>query len=149
MVRPVVPRTDFAEEFRHTGSQLMEHAEQEFQNGDLLQASEKAWGGVHQFLKALATERDWGHDTHSHVRQVAQNLAVETGNLEISDLFSYAEALHANFYQAHMDADTVRRHMDRMKQYVEILSSVPLPEAQHGKAYVRGRPFFRNRIDNF
>ena len=148
MVRTSVPRTDFADEFRYTGRQLMEHAEREFQNGDLLQASEKTWGAVHQFLKALATERDWGHDTHSHVRQVAQNLAVETGNLEISDLFDTAEALHANFYQAHMDTDTVRRKMDRMKQYVEILSSVPLPEARPDKAYVRGRPFFRSRSDN-
>jgi hypothetical protein len=148
MVRSSVPLTDFADEFRNTGRQLMEHSEREFQKGDLLQASEKAWGAVHQFLKAVATERDWGHDTHSHVRQVAQNLAVETGNLEISDLFSNAEALHANFYQAHMDADTVRRHMDRMKRYVEILGSVPLPEAQPGKAYVRERPFFQSRNDS-
>ena len=97
MVRSFVPRTEFAEEFRHTGRQLLEHAEEEFQKGDLLQASEKTWGAVHQFLKAAATERDWGHDTHSHVRQVAQNLAAETGNSEMADLFSYAEALHANF----------------------------------------------------
>ena len=149
MVRSFVPRTEFAEEFRHTGRQLLEHAEQEFQKGDLLQASEKTWGAVHQFLKAAATERDWGHDTHSHVRQVAQNLAVETGNLEISDLFDTAEALHANFYQAHMDADTVGRKMDKMKRYIDILSAVPLPDASPQKTHLRGRPFFRNRSDSF
>ena len=147
MVRPLVPRAEFADEFRYTGRQLLEHAEQEFQKGDLLQASEKAWGAVHQFLKALATERDWGHETHSHVRQVAQNLAAETGNLEISDLFSYAEALHANFYQAHMDATAVRRHMDKMTRYVEILGEVSPPEAWPRETHVRGRPFFRNRSD--
>ena len=92
MVRSSVPRTDFADEFRYTGRQFMEHSEREFQKGDLLQASEKAWGAVHKFLKAVATERDWGHDTHSHVRQVAQKLAAETGKLEISDLFSNAES---------------------------------------------------------
>ena len=148
MVRSSVPRTDFADEFRYTGRQLLEHSERELQKGDLLQASEKAWGAVHQFLKALATERDWGHDTHSHVRQVAQNLAVETDNLEVSDLFDTAEALHANFYQAHMDADTVRRKMDKMKRYIDILSAVPLPDASPRKTHVRERPFFRSRNDS-
>jgi hypothetical protein len=148
MVRSFVPRTEFAEEFRHTGRQLLEHAEQEFQKGDLLQASEKTWGAVHQFLKALATERDWGHDTHSHVRQVAQNLAVETGNMEISDLFDTAEALHANFHQAHMDADTVRRKIDKMRRYVEILGEVPPSAARPRETHLRGRPFFRNRSEN-
>ena len=148
MVRSFVPRAEFAEEFRHTGHQLLEHAEREFQKGDLLQASEKTWGAVHQFLKAAATERDWGHDTHSHVRQVAQNLAVETGNSEMADLFSYAEALRANFYQAHMDADIVRRHMDRMKHYAAILASVPPPVDRPSETHLRGRPFFRNRSEN-
>ena len=131
--------------YRATGDQLLQRAEEEFDKGDLLQASEKSWGAVSQYLKALATERGEGHSTHAHVRQIAQKLADETGNQEIARLFSPAESLHANFYEAAMDESTVREGMDLMRRYVSILKEVPPPRDPPRKTHVPGRPFYRTR----
>ncbi len=123
----------------------MEHAELEWDKGDLLQASEKSWGAVGQYLKALATEYGLKHTDHSEFRQVAQQLARQTGKTEISDLFDTAESLHSNFYEAHMDEDTVRSRMDKMRRYVAILKEVPSPAVRPRKPFTPGRPFYRDR----
>ncbi len=139
---------EFAREFRITGDWLLLEAEAEFEKGDFLQASEKSWGAAAQYLKALATERDWGHDTHSHLAIVADQLAEETGNAEISRLFTLAEGLHANYYQAHRSEEAVRQGMDDVKRYVEVLAAISQPETPPRRNHVRTRPFVRTRDGN-
>ena len=85
-----IPVDEHAEEYKQTGLWLMDRAESEFSQGDLVQASEKAWGAAAQFLKALATQRGWAHETHQHLGQVADRMADEMGNAEISNLFDRA-----------------------------------------------------------
>ena len=139
---------DFAKEFKVTGDWLLEEAEAQFEKGDFLQASEKSWGAVSQYLKALATERDWGHDTHAHLAQVADQLVGETGNVEIGDLFDRAQALHANYYQANRDEAWVRRAMDAVRQYIAILAAIPPPNVAPRRNHVKSRPFYRTRDGN-
>ena len=138
----------FAKEFRVTGDWLLEEAEAEFEKGDFVQASEKSWGAAAQHLKALATERDWGHDTHGHLGVVADRLAEETGNEEISGLFDTAEALHANFYQVHRSEASVRRGMNGMRRFVSILAAIPPPAQPPRRNRARARPFVRTRNGN-
>ena len=57
----VVHVNDIAQEYRRTGDLYRAKADEEFHRGDLLQASEKAWGAVSQHLKASAEERGWAH----------------------------------------------------------------------------------------
>ena len=139
---------DFAKEFRTTGDWLLQEAEGEFEKGDLVQASEKSWGAVAQHLKALATERDWGHDTHSHLVQVADMLWEETGNDEIMSLIDTAQGLHANYYQANRSEAYVRRAMNDVRRFVGILASIPPPEVAPRRNHVKARPFYRTRNGN-
>ena len=139
---------EFAKEFKTTGDWLLEEAEAEFEKGDLAQASEKSWGAVAHYLKALATERDWGHDTHGHLVQVADMLVEETGNEEMSRLFYAAESLHANYYQAYRNEASVRRAMDEVQRYMEILRVIPPPEVAPRRNHVKARPFYRTRDGN-
>ena len=141
-----IPVDEHAEEYKQTGRWLMDRAESEFSQGDLVQASEKAWGAAAQFLKALATQRGWAHETHQHLGQVADRLADETGNAEISNLFDRAESLHANFYKAHRGEASVRRGMDAMQVYLDILNAVPLPETPPRKSRTKKRTFHRTRV---
>ena len=134
-----------ADNYRATGDRLLAHAEQEWDKGDLLQASEKSWGAVSQYVKALAVEYGKDHSTHSDIRQVAQEIALETRDPQIRTLFAVAESLHANFYEAHMDEATVREGMEMMKQYVSILKTVPAPIGRPPKSHMPGRPFYRTR----
>ena len=139
---------EFAKEFRVTGDWLLEEAEAEFEKGDFVQASEKSWGAAAKHLKALATERDWGHDTHGHLGVVADWLAEETGNREISRLFTAAEGLHANFYQAHRSEAAVRDGMDDVRRFVVILAAIPPPAQPPRRNRARARPFVRTRDGN-
>ena len=142
-----IPIDEHAEEYKQTGRWLMDRAEWEFSQGDLIQASEKAWGAGAQFLKALATQRGWGHESHQHLGQVADRLADETGNSEISILFDRAESLHANFYEAYRSEASVRMGIDAMQEYLDILEAVPPPETPARKGHAKKRTFFRTRAD--
>lgn len=139
---------EFAKEFKTTGDWLLQEAEAEFEKGDLVQASEKSWGAVAKYLKALATERDWGHDTHAHLAQVADQLTVETGNNEIARLFDTAQGLHANYYQASRSEAYVRHSMDEMRRYVGMLAAISPPETSPRRNHVKTRPFYRTRNSN-
>ena len=142
-----IPVEEHAEEYRQTGRWMMDRAEWEFSQGDLMQASEKGWCAAAQFLKALATQRGWGHESHAHLGQVADRLAEETGIAEIADLFDRAESLHANFYEAHRTEAPVRRGLDAMRRYLDILEAVSPPETPPRKPYIRQRFFHRTRSD--
>lgn len=142
-----VPVEEVAEEYRQTARWLMDRAEWEFDRGDLVQASEKAWGAAAQFLKALATQRGWGHESHQHLGQVADKLAAETGNPEISVLFNTAESLHANFYEAYRSEASVRLGIDAMQQYLDIMEAIPPPETRPRIGHTKKRPFYRTRDD--
>ena len=139
---------DFAKEFKATGDWLLQEAESEFEKGVFVQASEKSWGAVAQYLKALATERDWGHDTHAHLVQVADMLWEETGNEEITTLIDTAQGLHANYYQANRSEAYVRRAMNDVRRFVGILAAIPLPEVAPRRNHVKARPFYRTRDGN-
>ena len=139
----VVHVNDIAQEYRRTGDLYREKAEEEFRRGDLLQASEKAWGAVSQHLKAAAEERGWGHRSHPDLKQVSSKLAKETGNDEIRDLFPTAESLHSNFYEAAWSEVDVRSFMNTLWRYVDILKEVGPPDEGPRKPYVKDRPFFR------
>ena len=142
-----VPVEEVAEEYRQAGRWFMDRAEWEFDRGDLVQASEKAWGAAAQFLKALATQRGWSHESHQHLGQVADKLAEETGNDEFANLFDTAESLHANFYEAYRSEASVRRGLDAMQRYLDILEAVPPPETPTRKGYLKKRTFHRTRED--
>ena len=142
-----IPVEEHAEEYKQTGRWLMDRAEWEFGQGDLIQASEKAWGAAAQFLKALATQRGWAHESHQHLGQVADKLADETGNEDIGNLFDRAESLHANFYEAHRSESSVRRGIDAMQEYLDILEAIPSPGTPPRISHTRERPFHRTRVE--
>lgn len=141
-----IPLDEHAEEYKQTGRWFMDQAEWEFRRGDFLQASEKMWGAAAQFLKALATQRGWDHDSHYHLAQVANNLAKETGNNEIIILFDVAAGLHSNFYGAFKDENAVRLGMDETRRFIDILESIPTPAAPR-IGYEKQRTFHRTRAD--
>ena len=77
-----------------------EHARSEFEEGDLLQASEKIWGAVAHYVKSVAAERGWPNRSHADVRRNAYRMADLTDDPEQNRLlFHYMENLHVNFYE--------------------------------------------------
>lgn len=138
--------SDVAEEYIETSGRLLRQADAEFEKGDLLQASEKAWGAVSQYLKAMATQRGLPHRVHRELRLVAQNIVEETGQQRIRELFAIAETMHANYYEAWMPEAEVKAGIDNLKELLGILEAVPRPEGTP-EQLVRQRTFFRDRGD--
>ena len=136
-----------ADEYKTTARRFLGQAEAEFDRGDLLQASEKSWGAVVESVKAAATLRGIPHRNHRELRQAADDLAEESGNDRISELFTLSEGLHANFYEAWMRPNVVRVHMNRIRELVEILESLPAPNGDMPLRPIRVRQFIRDRDD--
>lgn len=79
--------------------EFLAQAREEFDKGDLVQASEKLWGAAAQVVKAVAERRGWRHDSHRALAQVVGQLVAETGDLTIGAAFQVAQGLHFNFYE--------------------------------------------------
>jgi hypothetical protein len=127
------------------GRRLMIHADDQFAAGDFIQTSEKAWGEVAQFLKAHAVSRGLPHSGHYHLRQVANHLVQETGIDRIRELFAVCESLHANYYEAWMSEDELERSMASVKELIELLEEVPIPDRAVPESNGAQRQFFVTR----
>lgn len=53
---------------------LIRHAWEQLEQGDRLQASEKAWGATAHALKAIAARRGWRNRAHTHNEVIAVHL---------------------------------------------------------------------------
>ena len=100
------------------------HARALLSEGDLPEASEKAWGAVAVALKACAEARGLRHSRHGHLGQMVTRLIEETGDRELQDLFSYAESLHANYYEDYMLAMVVEEYVGHAEQLTAKLGSL-------------------------
>jgi hypothetical protein len=88
---------------------FLQQAEAEFAAGDLLQASEKAWGAIARYVKAVAEHNGWYHYSHSHIRRNANRLfRLADDQAALEDKFNHAERLHINFYESDLDHAGVR-----------------------------------------
>ena len=109
------------------GRRLMSHADDQFNDGDFLQASEKAWGAVAHFLKAHAASRELPHSSHYDLRQAASHLVRETGIDRIRELFAVCESVHANYYEAWMSEDELARSLANVRELISLLEATPMP----------------------
>ena len=115
-----------AEQHREISAQFLNHAEDEFRKGDLLQASEKAWGAVAHYVNSVARQRSWPLGSHRHLIENANKLISRdpVHARHTRRLLRSVEALHANFYQAAWDEETVREGIDDAKDLVTTLEAL-------------------------
>ena len=83
------------------------HAWALFFEGDLPQASEKAWGAAAVAMKACAESRGLEHGGHRQLFRVARALAEETNDPDLRRQFETAGQLHTNYYEDNRDAEDI------------------------------------------
>ena len=94
---------------KEISERFLKHARRELEQGDLLQASEKSWGAVAHYVKAIAHEEGWPDGTHGDIAKNARKLIVLTDDPSSNRrMFQAMNALHVNFYEADLDEDDVR-----------------------------------------
>ena len=113
----MTPTTDHIEVSGH----FILKADEYLAQGDLLQASEKAWGATARQVKAVAQRRGWGHQRHGQLFGVIDAIASETGRPEINGLFHVANGLHANFYEGWLTTAQVADGIADVKRLLALL----------------------------
>lgn len=103
-------------------AEYLDHARSLLADGDLKQASEKAWGAVAVLVKAAAESRGWRHESHRHLWQALGRLEDETGDEMMREQFGLAGELHTNYYEEWLDEETVTRYMTAVELLVVKLS---------------------------
>ena len=115
---------------RDISNNLIKHANVEFEKGDLLQASEKAWGALTHFVKAVAHEEGWEDGPRYMVMRNAQRLVrhspSRSRNMERLGLL---KALHVNFYEDDLDRDMVELGIESARMLLKdmTLAATRLP----------------------
>jgi len=111
------------EQHREISSQFLEHAEDEFRNGDLLQASEKAWETISHYVNSIARERNLPLGSHRQLIDNANKLISDdlSNAIHKRRLLRSSEALHANFYQSFLDEDSVDEGIQDAKELIRNL----------------------------
>ena len=111
--------------------QLIQHAYEQFEAGDLIQASEKSWGAVAHYLKSVAKFRGWRNRSHADLTEIAEDLGYEADDQErIRDLFAYAERMHQNFYEDTYSHGQVGRGIDNARELIDRLERRTRPQLE-------------------
>jgi hypothetical protein len=99
----------------------MMEAEEFLKKGDLVQASEKAWGASSQIVKALAAREGRELRSHGELHKQVVKIARETRDEEIRSLWQSAGMLHQNFYENWLPPEMVEGNVNDVKKFVEKL----------------------------
>ena len=88
---------------------FLEHANEEFEKDDMLQASEKAWGAVAHYVKSVAKANGWSDGSHRDIAVNARRLLDLTPDPEGNrKRFALINMLHVNFYEEDLDPKDVK-----------------------------------------
>ena len=115
-----------AEQHREISIQFLDHAEDELRKGDFLQASEKAWGAVSHYVNSVARQRNWPLGSHKRLIENANKLINQdpANASHRRRLLRSIEALHANFYHAHLDEVLVGEGIEEAKELIRTLEDL-------------------------
>ena len=93
-------------------------AREEFQAGDLVQASEKGWGAAALMVKEAAQRRGMEHEAYAHLFDVVHHLRLETKDYDFVLLFDSANQLHRNSYENWFDGEAVSDRLDFVERFL-------------------------------
>ena len=116
--------------YRAAAHHLLQQTNTEFHQGDLRQASEKAWGAAAQITKAYAQNQTppTYHRSHRSLKDIARDLFANTNNQDFLILFNSIEQLHINFYENNRTAAVVQAGIEDAVEYVTLVDAqLPAP----------------------
>lgn len=105
-----------------TSERLIRQAREEFDKGDPLQASEKAWGSVAHYVKGAARKRGKRLRSHESVVKMAERLAEFTDDPKKQRRrFRSVTALHRNFYENEAGLESVEEGIEDAAELIAAL----------------------------
>ncbi len=108
-----------AREYIRAARELLDAAYGELAEGDIRQASEKAWGAAALAVKAYAHWKEGVRLTsHGDLWRYKSRAAEELGDW-VHDAWAQANAMHINFYEGWADRTSVEKALERVRRLVE------------------------------
>ena len=107
--------------------ELLSKAWEELDSGDLLQASEKAWGAAAFALKAAAEKRRWFNDADWKLGRIADILSLELDDPSITTGYSATRDAHYNYYHHEFGAWQIAARIAAAARVISSLEPVLAP----------------------
>lgn len=99
-------------------------AAEEFDKGELGEASGLGWGAAATIVKAVAEERGWPHGSVRDLFRVVNRLAEKINAPEARLQFQVASSLHTNFYESWLERPYVRESLAMVSCFVARLEAL-------------------------
>ena len=103
---------------------LLKHAQEQLDQGDTVQASEKAYGAVSHAVKSYGELRGWNHYNRFRVGLIVDQLREEWNDQALVTLHMAVKALHDNFFEYEMSTVQVQAGIDAAKEIVDKLETI-------------------------
>ena len=103
---------------------LLKHAQEQLDQGDTVQASEKAYGAVSHAIKSYGELRGWNHYNHFRVGLIVDQLGEEWNDQSLVTLHMAVKALHDNFFEYEMSTVQVQAGIDAAKEIMAKLETI-------------------------
>ena len=116
--------TESVVHYQELSAGYLRHARELLAEGDLPQASEKAWGAASVLVKAAAESRGWQHQGHRDLWRALHRIADETEDEDMRRQFGLAGALHTNYYEHWLDERSVEGYLEEVEQLVAKLKDL-------------------------
>ena len=147
MTTATTTREERANNRKKAARRLLQEAEAEFAKGDMVRASENGWEAGAEAIIAAGILRGVECENYREMHFVASDLAEETGSQTLDLLFTAIESLCVNTSQDWMPPQEVRECLDRAREYVGILETIPAPEGEPKPRASRAALFIRDAKD--
>ena len=113
------------ERHEEISDRFLDHAEAEFERGDMLQASEKAWGATAHYVKSVAKARGWPDGSHRDIADNARRLIDLTPDPDgAREKFALINMLHVNFYEEALDSRDVELGIRDARALIDAMREV-------------------------
>jgi hypothetical protein len=116
---------DLLEHYQALSEKYLSEAKEFLSKGDLVQSSEKLWGATALTVKMVAAKRGLKLERHGSLWGFIDTLVRESGDREIVIAFGAANALHRNFYEDEMTAETVKISAEEIEKLITKLQRIP------------------------
>ena len=120
----------YSDRYAAISRRLLRQAQEELDDGDLIQASEKAWGSAAHAIKAIAEKWGWYHQGHYRLDAVVNFIAIERDRRDLIDLYLNPSIMHFNYYEHEHYEDTVQLAINATRVFVEEMEKIrgePVP----------------------
>ena len=132
----------YSDRYAAISKRLLQEAQRELDVGDVIQASEKAWGAAAHAIKAVAQKWGWYHQGHYRLNAVVDFIAMERGREDLISLYGFPTSAHVNWYEHELFEDTVQIVINSTTSFVaemEKIRAEPVPTFPHPDALTRSQ----------